>query len=128
MRDILLGFTSPPTPLLQRGGSREDETLPIPVVVTRVVALELERLYNHLWTLGALANDVGQSFILNGFLAVREQILDLNQAIFGSRTLQGVITFGGVKKILSSDDGVSILQTLASIEPRLLNLIDMCKR
>lgn len=53
--------------------------------------IELERIYNHLWTLGALANDVGQSYILNGFLAMRDEIMNLNAELFGNRVLKNTL-------------------------------------
>jgi Ni,Fe-hydrogenase III large subunit/Ni,Fe-hydrogenase III component G len=60
----------------------------------RAMLLELERVYNHVTDLGALANDVGYS-LLNGHAQhLREQLLRLNQTVTGHRLLRGAITPG----------------------------------
>ena len=57
----------------------------------RVILLELERIYNHLWTIWAMLNDVWQWFLLNWFSSIREEFLCLFDDIFKSRTLKWVI-------------------------------------
>ncbi|MDD3302095.1 MAG: hypothetical protein PHN31_00940 [Candidatus Gracilibacteria bacterium] len=86
--------------------------------LTRILVLELERIYNHIWTIGALGNDVGQSFLLNGYLSIREELLELNKEIFGSRTLKGVITYKGTNKKLKKEDLEKILKILKQVEKR----------
>ncbi|MCU4186777.1 NADH-quinone oxidoreductase subunit C [Acidiferrimicrobium sp. IK] len=57
----------------------------------RAMLLELERVYNHITDLGALANDVGYS-VLNGHAQhLREQLLRLNRSVTGHRLLRGAI-------------------------------------
>jgi formate hydrogenlyase subunit 5 len=91
----------------------------------RIILLELERIYNHLRTLWALANDVGQAFILNGFLAIREQFLELNESLFASRILKHTIALWGVNKVLSQQEQENVHTFLQSIKNRLNNLISL---
>ena len=67
------------------------------VEARRGVALELERLYNHVGDLGALANDVGFGLANANALTVRERLLRLNERVSGHRLLRGVVTPGGAR-------------------------------
>ena len=89
----------------------------------RVFLLELERIYNHLWTIGAIHNDVGQAFILNGCLSVRESIMDLNEILFGSRTLRGILDFGHHRLSVTKNHKQIIIDTLMGAKKRFENLI-----
>jgi len=75
-----------------------------------------------------LGNDVGQAFILNGCLAVREQFMEINNTIFGSRTLKNAITFGGVSKLLSKHEQKLLSDLLEKVQNRVQNLIDMATK
>lgn len=70
--------------------------LPDEVHRLRALLVELERLYNHVADLGALANDVGFSLANAHAQRVREQLLRLNEAVTGHRLLRGAIRPGGV--------------------------------
>ena len=61
----------------------------------RAVALELERLYNHVTDLGALCNDVGHGILHAHAMRVREQLLRLNAEVTGHRLLRGAVQPGG---------------------------------
>ena len=65
------------------------------VEARRGVALELERLYNHVADLGALANDVGFGLANAKALTLRERLLRINERVSGHRLLRGVVTPGG---------------------------------
>ena len=67
------------------------------VEARRGVALELERLYNHVGDLGALANDVGFGLANALALTLRERLLRLNERVSGHRLLRGVVTPGGAR-------------------------------
>ena len=60
--------------------------------------LELERIYNHVADIGAIATDVG--FVIANAHAsrLREIILALNEELTGSRLLRGVVCPGGVRR------------------------------
>jgi Ni,Fe-hydrogenase III large subunit/Ni,Fe-hydrogenase III component G len=63
----------------------------------RAILLELERLYNHIGDIGALANDVGNGIVNNQALRIREQLLRINDRVTGHRLLRGAIVPGGVR-------------------------------
>ena len=69
------------------------------VEVRRALALELERLYNHVGDLGALANDVGFGLANAKALTLREQLLRINERVSGHRLLRGVVAPGGAHLI-----------------------------
>jgi Ni,Fe-hydrogenase III large subunit/Ni,Fe-hydrogenase III component G len=62
----------------------------------RALLLELERLYNHVADLGALANDVGYGIANAHALRIREQLLRMNETVTGHRLLRGAIRPGEV--------------------------------
>jgi Ni,Fe-hydrogenase III large subunit/Ni,Fe-hydrogenase III component G len=61
----------------------------------RALLLELERCYNHVADLGALANDVGYGILHAHAFRVREQLLRLNKRVTGHRLLRGGVILGG---------------------------------
>lgn len=61
----------------------------------RALLLELERLYNHVADIGALANDVGYGIVHAHAYRIRERLLRLNRRVTGHRLLRGAITPGG---------------------------------
>ncbi len=89
----------------------------------RIIALELERIYNHLWTIWAIINDVGQWYILNWFLEIREEFLKLNEKVFDDRLLSWVINFWKNNISLDEKKTKKILKTIKKIEDRFLNLL-----
>jgi Ni,Fe-hydrogenase III large subunit len=62
----------------------------------RALALEAERIANHLGDLGALANDAGFAFGLAQFSRLKEVWLRATQAALGSRYLNDFVMPGGV--------------------------------
>ena len=62
----------------------------------RALALEQERLANHLGDLGALGNDAGFAFGLTQFSRLKEDLLRANLDAFGERYLFNYILPGGV--------------------------------
>ncbi|NDK08879.1 hypothetical protein EOM39_06590, partial [Candidatus Gracilibacteria bacterium] len=90
--------------------------------LNRILALELERIYNHIWTIGALGNDVGQSFLLNGYLSIREELLESNKELFGSRTLKNVINFVNSGKTIDKKDLSKLSKILKEVEKRVKTL------
>jgi len=63
-----------------------------------VLALELERVANHLGDLGYLANDVALSFGFFQFWRLKEQLLRVHRELFGHRYLMDFIVPGGVAR------------------------------
>jgi Ni,Fe-hydrogenase III large subunit len=62
----------------------------------RALALELERLANHLGDLGALGNDAGFAFGLAQFSRLKEQLLRAMHGALGQRYLLDLVVPGGV--------------------------------
>ena len=91
--------------------------------LNRVILIELERIYNHLWTLWAMINDIWQWYILNWFLEIRENFLNLNKEIFWNRLLSWTIWFWENKKFLSEDWSKKILETIEKNLDRFENLV-----
>jgi Ni,Fe-hydrogenase III large subunit/Ni,Fe-hydrogenase III component G len=72
-------------------------TIPSPrAAVLRALALERERIANHLGDLGALGNDAGFAFGLTQFSSLKEQLLRHNAEVFGQRYLFDFVVPGGV--------------------------------
>ncbi len=61
----------------------------------RALLLELERLYNHVSDLGAIANDVGFGIAHSHTQRLRETLLRHNKAVTGHRLLRGGVVVGG---------------------------------
>ena len=70
---------------------------------TRAVAIELERIYNHLYVFGRLAEAATQNVANTQTNALRERVLRLNARFFGHRYLFGINRIGGVTSNLSKD-------------------------
>ena len=71
-------------------------TCPPRAVSLRALALEHERLANHLGDLGALGNDAGFAFGLTQFSRLKEDLLRNNVTDFGERYLFNYVMPGGV--------------------------------
>jgi Ni,Fe-hydrogenase III large subunit len=63
----------------------------------RVVLLELERIYNHVADIGALATDVAFTIPAARAQALREDLVRTQDRVFGTRLLRGTIAPGGVR-------------------------------
>lgn len=66
----------------------------------RGLALELERIANHLGDLGYLGNDVAFAFGFSQFWRLKEDLLRLNAELFGHRYLMDMVVPGGVARDL----------------------------
>jgi Ni,Fe-hydrogenase III large subunit/Ni,Fe-hydrogenase III component G len=74
-----------------------DWSIPARADMMRAMLLELERLYNHVTDIGALANDAGQGLVNAHALRVRERLLRLNARVTGHRLLRGAVFPGGAR-------------------------------
>ena len=72
--------------------------VPKQAVVIRTLLLELERLHNHLGDIGALLVDVGFSVGAQTGFRLKEKMLQLNEALTGTRLLRGMAAIGGVRR------------------------------
>ncbi|HXX80944.1 MAG TPA: NADH-quinone oxidoreductase subunit C [Thermodesulfovibrionales bacterium] len=80
-------------------------------MAVRTLALELERLYNHIGDIGNMCAGTGFAAGYAKGAVIKERLLQLNERISGSRYLRGMNSVGGVTRDLFShaDD---ILMTL----------------
>src|ERR1035437_6469711 len=74
-----------------------DIEIPIRARRMRTILLELERLYNHVGDIGAIATDVGFGVANAHASRLREFILGVNEELSGSRLLRGIVCPGGLR-------------------------------
>jgi Ni,Fe-hydrogenase III large subunit len=81
----------------------------------RTILLELERVYNHIADIGAIATDVG--FVVANAHAsrLRETVLRLNEDLTGSRLLRGMVAIGGVRRDWSQSQRALVLYTIGTV-------------
>jgi Ni,Fe-hydrogenase III large subunit len=70
---------------------------------SRVVLLEMERLYNHVADFGMICNDTGFAVAHSHCFRIRERLLRLNKRLTGNRLLRGGIISGGVARPIPHD-------------------------
>jgi Ni,Fe-hydrogenase III large subunit len=91
----------------------------------RAIALELERLANHVGDLGALCNDVGYLPGSSWLGRLRGEFLNLSLEICGSRFGHGLLIAGGVRFDLAHEMQASFLQRLGAAEADLDHIVDL---
>jgi Ni,Fe-hydrogenase III large subunit/Ni,Fe-hydrogenase III component G len=82
----------------------------------RVVLLELERIYNHVADIGAIATDVAFTVPASRAQSIREGLVRLQERLFGSRLLRGTVALGGVKVDLAGERSGELLRHLDRLE------------
>jgi Ni,Fe-hydrogenase III large subunit/Ni,Fe-hydrogenase III component G len=93
--------------------------------VLRVVLLELERMYNHIADIGALATDVAFTIPASRAQALREGLVRLHERLFGTRLLRGTVAIGGVKHDLTPAGRDALRTHLGSLEKEFDDLITL---
>ena len=91
----------------------------------RALALERERIANHLGDLGYLGNDGGFAFGLSQFSRLKEQVLRTNLALFGHRLAMDYVVPGGVTRDLPAGARVSIADECSMLEREVRVLRDI---
>ncbi|MGO9434854.1 MAG: NADH-quinone oxidoreductase subunit C [Terracidiphilus sp.] len=97
-------------------------TCPARAIQLRALALEHERLANHLGDLGALGNDAGFALGLTQFSRMKEDLLRTNQACFGARYLMDFVAPGGVACDLSDDAPRLFRDRYRALEPDVVGM------
>ncbi|MGH8207347.1 MAG: hypothetical protein ACRETK_11285, partial [Steroidobacteraceae bacterium] len=90
-------------------------TVPARALWLRALALELERIANHLGDLGALGNDAGFGFARAQFSRLKEQLLRASERSLGQRYLMDYIVPGGTRAGLSASAAASLGEEVATI-------------
>lgn len=88
----------------------------------RAIALERERIANHLGDLGALGNDAGFAFGLSQFMRLKEDCLRLNRTLFAHRFMMDFICPGGVERDIDSSGLAAILTQCQVVEEEVRTL------
>ena len=99
--------------------------VPLPALLLRTIFLELERIYNHVGDIGAIATDVG--FVIANAHAgrLRESLVNLNERLSGNRLLRGTVCIGGVRRPWAAGNGEALIGTLEAFEREFEDLVDL---
>jgi NADH-quinone oxidoreductase subunit D/NADH-quinone oxidoreductase subunit C/D len=91
----------------------------------RVLMVELTRICNHLWAIGFLLNDLG-AFFTPALYAIeeRELILDVFEAVAGSRMMCNYMRFGGVVRDLTPEIVGRLRELIHERLPRKIDELD----
>jgi Ni,Fe-hydrogenase III large subunit/Ni,Fe-hydrogenase III component G len=100
-------------------------TVPDRARAIRVVLLELERIYNHVADIGALATDVAFTVPASRAQALREGLVRLQDQLFGTRLLRGTIALGGVTRDLPPQGRETLRTYLRAFEHGFDELIEL---
>ena len=93
--------------------------------LVRTIALELERIANHLGDLGALSGDVAFNPPAAYFGRMRGDFLNLLQVLCGNRFGKGLVRPGGVAFVMGAEQRKLIIDKLDEIEPQVKNVCDL---
>ncbi|HEV3010923.1 MAG TPA: NADH-quinone oxidoreductase subunit C [Burkholderiales bacterium] len=96
---------------------------PLRAFALRAIALELERIANHLGDLGYLGNDVALSFGFFQFWRLKEELLRLHRELFGHRYLMDFVVPGGVARDLANGETLAEVLTYIQRETAALRAI-----
>jgi Ni,Fe-hydrogenase III large subunit/Ni,Fe-hydrogenase III component G len=91
----------------------------------RTILLELERVYNHVADIGAIATDVGFAIANAHASRLREMMFNLNEQLTGNRLLRGMVCIGGVRRRWSYSQISALKQTLRDFEGEFQRLVDL---
>ena len=91
----------------------------------RSICLELERLYNHIADIGAIATDV--AFVVGNAHAMRlkERILRLNEELTGNRLLRGMMCIGGVRSDWDASQLAAISNLVTELQGEFDSLVEL---
>ena len=91
----------------------------------RTALLELERLYNHIADVGAVATDVGFMVANAHAMRLKEQLLRLNGELTGNRLLRGMNVYGGLRRDWDSQQIQRAAIVLRSVKGEFESLVDL---
>ncbi|KJR97586.1 MAG: hydrogenase [Desulfobulbaceae bacterium BRH_c16a] len=91
----------------------------------RSIALELERLANHIGDLGALSGDVAFNPPAAYFGRLRGEFLNLLQVLCGNRFGKSLVLPGGISQIMTGEQAKIIGDKLKELEPEITNVCDL---
>jgi len=93
--------------------------------IIRTIALELERLANHIGDLGALSGDVAFLPPANYFGRIRGDFLNLALLLCGNRFGKGLVRPGGVRFPLDDDIRKTLDERIKELKPQVEHVLDL---
>ena len=93
--------------------------------IIRTIALELERLANHIGDLGALSGDVAFLPPANYFGRIRGDFLNLALLLCGNRFGKGLLRPGGVRFSLDNDIRKTLNERIKELKPQVEHVLDL---
>jgi Ni,Fe-hydrogenase III large subunit len=93
--------------------------------IIRTIALELERIANHVGDLGALSGDVAFLPPANYFGRMRGDFLNLTLWMCGNRFGKGLVRPGGVRFPLTDADRDTLIGRMSELKPQVAHVIDL---
>jgi Ni,Fe-hydrogenase III large subunit len=93
--------------------------------IVRTIALELERISNHIGDLGALSGDVAFNPPAAYFGRIRGEFLNLLQVLCGNRFGKGLVRPGGIAHIMNQEQRRLIREKLTEITPEIEHVCDL---
>jgi Ni,Fe-hydrogenase III large subunit len=91
----------------------------------RTIALELERIANHVGDLGALSGDVAFLPPANYCGRMRGDFLNMTLLLCGNRFGKGLVRPGGVRFDLTEEIRAELSRRLAELKPQVLHVLDL---
>jgi Ni,Fe-hydrogenase III large subunit len=91
----------------------------------RTLLLEVERLYNHIGDIGNMCAGSGLAVGYAKGAVIKEQLMQLNEKLTGSRYLRGINTIGGVNSdtFLKKDHVMTVLEAVTKEYKSLMKLL-----
>lgn len=93
--------------------------------IVRSIALELERLANHIGDLGALSGDVAFNPPASYFGRIRGEFLNLLQVLSGNRFGKSLVLPGGVSKRMTGEQVKILGDKIKELEPEIAHVCDL---
>ncbi len=93
--------------------------------IIRTIALEFERIANHVGDLGALSGDVAFLPPANYFGRMRGDFLNMSLWMCGNRLGKGLVRPGGVRFPMTDDDRQTLTERLNELGPQVAHVIDL---
>jgi len=93
----------------------------------RLLFAELERIYNHFGTLSGILADIGFPYGASRLNILKEQMMQLNEKLSGSRILFGVNQIGGVKTNITDETLNGVHSVLDDVFQNFEKIFDLLK-
>ena len=100
---------------------------PLRAGALRSICLELERIYNHIADIGAIATDVAFAVANAHAMRLKERALRLNEELTGSRLLRGMATLGGVRYDWDAGQVEALTRFMRELRPEFESLVALVR-